>query len=60
MMTGHTQVVIIRYLQVDRGMETKFKEGAKKKTGNYNSKEGQISYFTFLVNSARIRENTFE
>ena len=32
-------------------METKFKEGAKKKTSIYNSKEGQIRYFTFLVNT---------
>ena len=51
MMTGYAQLINMRYLKVDRGMETKFKEGAKKKTSIYNSKEGQIRYFTFLVNT---------
>ena len=40
----------MRYLKVDKGIETKFKEDAKKKTCIYNSKEGQIHYFNFLVN----------
>jgi len=39
MMTGSTQLINMRYLKVDRGMETKFKEGAKKKTSIYNSKK---------------------
>ena len=50
-MNGYTQLINMRYLKVDRDMETKFKEGAKKKTSIYNSKEGQIRYFTFLVNT---------
>ena len=39
MMTGYTQLINMRYLKVDRGMETKFKEDAKKKTSIYNSKK---------------------
>ena len=50
-MTGSTQLINMRYLKVDRGMETKLKEGAKKKTSIYNSKEGQTRYFTFLVST---------
>ena len=51
-MTGsYAQVINVRYLKVDRGMEDKFIEGVKKKTKNCNSKEGHIRYFTFMINT---------
>ena len=36
-------------ITVDRGMNEKFEAGAEKKTKMYNSKEGQLRFYTFRI-----------
>lgn len=43
------QVINTRMITVDRGMNEKFEAGAEKKTKMYNSKEGQLRFYTFRI-----------
>ena len=44
-----SQVINTRMITVDRGMNEKFEAGAEKKTKMYNSKEGQLRFYTFRI-----------
>ena len=44
-----SQVINTRIITVDRGMNEKFESGAEKKTKMYNSKEGQLRFYTFRI-----------
>jgi len=43
------QVINTRMITVDRGMNQKFESGVEKKTKMYNSKEGQLRFYTFRI-----------
>ncbi|MGC6423266.1 MAG: hypothetical protein ACON47_08685 [Flavobacteriaceae bacterium] len=43
------QVINTRMITVDRGMNSKFETGVEKKTKMYNSKEGQLRFYTFRI-----------
>jgi len=45
------QIVNTRFITVDRGMNTKFEKGVAKKTQMFNSKEGQLRFYTFKINT---------
>jgi hypothetical protein len=45
------QVIQTRFLNVDRGKNQKFEAGVEKKTKMFNSKEGQLRFYTFRINS---------
>ena len=45
------QFINTRFITVDRGMNEKFEKGVTKKTKRYNSKEGQLRFYTFKINT---------
>ena len=46
---SYSQVINTRIITVDRGMNERFESGVEKKTKMYNSKEGQLRYYTFRI-----------
>jgi len=46
-----SQHINTRFISVDKGATEKFERGVSSKTKTFNSKEGEIRYYTFLVNT---------
>ena len=46
-----SQHINTRFIAVDKGATEKFEKGVAKKTKTFNSKEGQLRFYTFLVNT---------
>ena len=46
-----SQHINTRFIAVDKGATEKFEKGVAKKTKTFNSKEGQLRFYTFQVNT---------
>ena len=46
-----SQHINTRFISVDKGATEKFERGVSSKTKTFNSKQGEIRYYTFLVNT---------